>query len=53
MHRRGNYSPLSFPLFKGVFQKIYKLAKEAIIQRKLILRQKHNKIAKGEEAYGI
>ena len=29
--RRGNYSPLSFPLFKGVSQKIYKLAKEAII----------------------
>ena len=45
--------PLSFPLFKGVFQKMYKFAKETIIQRKSILRQKHNKIAKGEEAYGI
>nr|DAI70081.1 MAG TPA: hypothetical protein [Caudoviricetes sp.] len=32
---------------------MYKLAKETIIQRKSILRQKHNKIAKGEEAYGI
>lgn len=49
MLRRGNHSPLSFPLFKGVFQKMYKLAKEAIIQRKAILRQKHNKSAKGEE----
>jgi len=32
---------------------MYKLAKEAIIQRKLILWQKHNKLAEGEEAYGI
>ena len=53
MLRLGNYSPLSFPLFKGVFQKMYKLAKEAIIQRKSILWQKHNKLAKGDEAYGI
>ena len=40
MLRRGNYSPLSFPLFKGVSHKMYKLAKEAIIQRKSILSQK-------------
>jgi hypothetical protein len=32
---------------------MYKLAKEAIIQHKSILWQKHNKLAKGEEAYGI
>lgn len=32
--RRENYSSLSFPLFKGVSHKMYKLAKEAIIQRK-------------------
>ena len=50
MLRRGNYSPLSFSLFKGVFQKRYKLAKEAIIQRKSILWQKYNKLAKGEES---
>lgn len=32
---------------------MYKLAKEAIIQRKSILLQKSNKSAKGEETYGI
>ena len=42
-----------FPCSRGVFQKMYKLAKEAIIQRKSILLQKSNKSAKGEEAYGI
>lgn len=42
-----------FPCSRGVSQKIYKLAKEVIIQRKLILLQKSNKSAKGEEAYGI